>query len=74
METAAAFKDYVDESFPVGGKRTRSAVIRQSYADRDLRTLSGCATGLAGFTPRYNAQMIWLCNAHKIDPDHCIAP
>ena len=34
MEPAAAFKDYVDESFPVGGKRTRSAVIRQSYADR----------------------------------------
>ena len=34
METAAAFKDYVDESFPVRGKSIRSAIIRQSYADR----------------------------------------
>ena len=34
MEAATAFKDYVDESFPVEAKRTRSAIIRRSYADR----------------------------------------
>lgn len=34
MEAAAAFKDYVDESFPVETKRTRSAIIRQTYAER----------------------------------------
>ena len=29
-----AFSKYIDESFPVGAKRTRSAIVRQCYADR----------------------------------------
>ena len=34
-----AFNKYIDESFPVGAKRTRSALVRQSYADRIVRFL-----------------------------------
>ena len=41
MEAAATFKDYVDESFSVGAKRTRSAIIRQVYTDRIVSFLKG---------------------------------
>lgn len=34
-----AFSEYIDESFPIGAKRTRSALVRQSYADRIVRFL-----------------------------------
>lgn len=33
------FNEYVDQLFPFGAKRTRSAVIRQSYADRIVNFL-----------------------------------
>ena len=33
------FKEYIDASFPEGGKRTRSAVIRRDYAHRIVRLL-----------------------------------
>ena len=33
------FNKYINESFPVGAKRTRSALVRQSYADRIVRFL-----------------------------------
>ena len=32
-EIMEAFSKYIDESFPVGAKRTRSAIVRQCYAD-----------------------------------------
>ena len=35
-----AFHKYMEESFPVGAKRTRSALIRQSYADRIVHFLN----------------------------------
>lgn len=35
----ALFKEYVDESFPAGAKRTRSAIIHRDYADRIVRLL-----------------------------------
>lgn len=34
-----AFREYVDKAFPVGAKRTRSATIRRTYADRIVRFL-----------------------------------
>ena len=34
MAAAETFQDYIDESFPVGAKRTRSAIIRRNYAER----------------------------------------
>ena len=34
-----AFSEYIDESFQIGAKRTRSALVRQSYADRIVRFL-----------------------------------
>ena len=34
-----AFSEYIDDSFPIGAKRTRSALVRQSYADRIVRFL-----------------------------------
>ena len=33
------FKEYIDASFPEGGKRTRSAVIHREYAERIVRFL-----------------------------------
>ena len=34
-----AFQEYLDEEFPVGAKRTRSAIIRRNYADRIVQFL-----------------------------------
>ena len=39
MAAAEMFNDFVDESFPVGAKRTRSAIIRRNYAERIVRYL-----------------------------------
>ena len=39
-----AFNEYIEESFPVGAKRTRSALIRQNYADRIVSFLKDGAT------------------------------
>ena len=39
LQTMEAFNEYLNESFPVGAKRTRSALVRQSYADRIVRYL-----------------------------------
>lgn len=41
MGAAAAFKGYVDKSFPVGAERARSAIIHQVYADRIIRLMKG---------------------------------
>ena len=34
MVAAETFQDYIDESFSVGAKRTRSAIICRNYAER----------------------------------------
>ena len=34
MAAAETFQDYIDESFPVGAKRTRSVIICRNYAER----------------------------------------
>ena len=36
-----SFQEYIDSSFPVGGKRTRSAVIRKEVAQRIVNHLKG---------------------------------
>ena len=35
------FEEYVDSLFPIGGKRSRSAVIRQDFAKRIVDHLKG---------------------------------
>ena len=36
-----SFQEYIDSSFPVGEKRTRSAVIRKEVAQRIVNHLKG---------------------------------
>ena len=45
-----SFQEYIDSSFPVGGKRTRSAVIRKEVAQRivnHLKRYSRCGWRLS---------------------------
>ena len=39
MSTEERFKEYLDSKFPVDDKRTRSAIIHQSYGERIVRHL-----------------------------------
>ena len=39
------FKEYIDVSFPEGGKRTKSAVICREYTDRIVKHLKGTSSG-----------------------------
>ena len=39
MASEKLFNDFIDDSFPTGSKRTRSALIRREYADRIVRLL-----------------------------------
>ena len=39
MASEKLFNDFIGDSFPAGSKRTRSALIRQDYADRIVRLL-----------------------------------
>ena len=41
MSTEERFKEYLDSKFPVDEKRTRSAIIHQSYGERIVRHLKG---------------------------------
>ena len=41
MSTEERFKEYLDSKFPVDEKRTRSAIILQSYGERIVRHLKG---------------------------------
>ena len=34
-----AFKEYLDDEYPIGAKRTRSAIICRNYADRIVQFL-----------------------------------
>ena len=42
-------QEYIDSSFPVGGKRTRSAVIRKEVAQRIVNHLKGTPDADAAF-------------------------
>lgn len=49
-ETAKeAFEKYISSTFPVDGKRTRSAVIRESLSQRIIAYLKGTPDGDKGF-------------------------
>ena len=39
MAAAETFQNYIDESFPVRAKKTRSAIIRRNYAERIMSFL-----------------------------------
>ena len=40
-ESKILFQKYLEESFPSGGKRTRSAIIRKSLAQKIVKYLKG---------------------------------
>jgi len=41
QDSESAFREYLENSFPIDGKRTRSAVIRQALAENIARYLKG---------------------------------
>ena len=41
QDSESAFREYLDNTFPIDGKRTRSAVIRQALAEKIARYLKG---------------------------------
>ena len=47
MSTEERFKEYLDSKFPVDDKRTRSAIIHQSYGERIVRHLKVAITPAA---------------------------
>ena len=59
-----SFQEYIDSSFPVGGKRTRSAVIRKEVAQRIVNHLKGTPDAEAPFvtSSKRAALRWWTCN------------
>ena len=56
-----SFQEYIDSSFPVGGKRTRSMVIRKEVAQRIVNHLKGTPDTDGAFR-HFVKKSGWTCN------------
>lgn len=62
------FEEYVDSLFAIGGKRSRSAVIRQDFAKRIVDQLKGRQDPDASFrhSSKRVALLYWICHRQAI--------
>ena len=59
-----SFQEYIYSSFPVDGKRTRSAVIKKVVAQRIFNHLKGTPDADGAFRPSSKRAALrwWTCN------------
>ena len=55
-----SFQEYIDSSFPVGEKRTRSAVIRKEVAQRIVNHLKGADGAFCHFVKKSGIALVDL--------------